>query len=573
MSAPLSDNPRIRAQRLIRLAAARTNLLFAGTRIEVRGQGETARALRSVLGGFGARLAGSDRARLVFLAEEGTVEPRALAAEFNAAEGEVPTLLVSDDPGTRISRALTARGWTGTELRAGVVGFIREGRAIAVIETFSTSGADNADARIDWAWSAMPATQALAEDLATSGLLRGRRVGVSLVLEPKTAALALALRDTGAEVAVFSAASETDPAVAAALGARGVRVFAPAGHADTPPVTDADNAAGILEWSPDLLIDDGSHLVRLAHTERRGALGTLRGAAEETTSGVRPLVEMAAEGELRIPVIAVNDARTKGLFDNLHGTGQSCVLAIADLLDPVGNPGRTLPRRDVIGATWLVIGFGPVGQGVARHAAALGARVLVLDRDPVRALAAAHDGYGVIASIDDPELDIVDVVVSATGVWHTVGLDLLARVREDTVIAVAGGIDDEIALDDARAAGWTVRRVEPDLSAWSAPASPAKIVYVLADGGGVNYTAAEGNPIEVMDLSFATQLVALRQLCRGGLEPGLHPIDTAAEAEVAALVLEQRMGRTAVTVPTDPGRAGGAAQHWSTHRYRAEPSA
>ncbi|WP_245992049.1 adenosylhomocysteinase [Mycetocola lacteus] len=570
MSAPLSDNPRIRAQRLIRLAAARTNLLFAGTRIEVRGHGDVAEALRGVLSGFGVRLGGTDRARLVFLADDGTADPRALAAEFAVAAGETLTLLVSDDPNTRISRALTARGWAGAELRAGVVGFAREGRAIGAIEMFVTPGADNADDRIDWAWTAMPATHALADDLSGSGLLRGRRVGVSLVLEPKTAALALALRDTGAEVAVFSAVSETDPAVAEALSARGVRVFAPGGAGSAE--TDADNAAGILDWHPDLLIDDGSHLVRLAHTERRGTLETLRGAAEETTSGVRPLVEMAAEGELRIPVIAVNDARTKGLFDNLHGTGQSCVLAIADLLDPVENPGRTLPRRDVIGAVWLVIGYGPVGQGVARHAAALGAQVLVLERDPVRALAAAHDGYGVVSSIADPEVDTVDVVVSATGVWHTVGLDLLTRVREDTVIAVAGGIDDEIALDDAHAAGWTVRRVEPDLSAWSAPATPAKIVYVLADGGGVNYTAAEGNPIEVMDLSFATQLVALRQLCRDGLEPGLHPIDTAAEAEVAALVLEQRMGRTAVDIPTDPGRVGGAAQHWSTHRYRSESS-
>ncbi|WP_245982225.1 adenosylhomocysteinase [Mycetocola tolaasinivorans] len=566
----LSDNPRIRAQRLIRLAGSRTNLLFAGTRVEVRGSGELADAVRETLRGFGARMRGTDRPRLVFVTDDLANNPRALAAEYGVAAGGIPTLLVSDEPSARISRVLTTRGWAASELRAGVVGFSREGRVIAVIEAAVEPGADNADSRIDWAWSAMPATAALAAELSSSGLLSGRRIGVSLVLEPKTAALAVALTDAGAEVAVFSADSETDPAVAAALSARGVRVCAPGGAGAA--ATDAENAAAILDWAPDLLIDDGSHLVRLAHTERRGTLDTLRGAAEETTSGVRPLVEMAAEGELTIPVIAVNDARTKGLFDNLHGTGQSCVLAIADLLDPVAHPARTLPLRDILGARWLVIGFGPVGQGVARHAAALGADVSVLDRDPVRALAAAHDGYGVLSNIDDSELTEIDVVVSATGVWHTVDLALLERVAADTVVAVAGGIDDEIALDDARDAGWSVREITPQVSAWSAPERPERTVYVLADGGGVNYTAAEGNPIEVMDLSFATQLVALRQLSNGGLEPGLHPIDTAAEAEVAGLVLEQRMGRTTLALQATPDRAGGAAQHWSTHRYRATPA-
>src|SRR5690606_37354293 len=194
------------------------------------------------------------------------------------------------------------------------------------------------------------------------------------------------LADAGCEVALFSAVSETDPEVAAELAADGrVSVFAPTGAVsrDAAARLDVEHAAAILDWAPEYLIDDGSHLIRLAHTERPSALEHLRAAAEETTSGVRPLREMAAEGSLRVPVIAVNDARTKTDFDNLVGTGQACVLAIADLLDGADSAGgdrRQDGYRGITGTRWAVIGYGPVGVGTARFAAALGARVTVVER-------------------------------------------------------------------------------------------------------------------------------------------------------------------------------------------------
>ena len=427
----------------------------------------------------------------------------------------------------------------------------------------------SAAARIAWAATGMPATAALAArlgakraDAALGGA--GLRIGVSLVLEPKTAAFARVLADAGCAVAVFSAVSETDPEIAAELARdERIAVFAPtAAVADTALETDAAHAAAILDWSPDLLIDDGAHLVRLAHTERPAAVATLLGAAEETTSGVRPVREMAALDELRIPVIAVNDAHTKTDFDNRIGTGQSCVFAIADVLD--GAAPR--PYAGIAGSRWAVIGYGPVGQGVAQFAAALGAEIVVVEQDPVRALLAIHDGHE--AAPGASALPNADVVVSATGVWHTLGSEAMATLRDGAVVAVAGGIDDEIALDDMRSAGWSKREIGPGIAAWRGPGTePVHGVRVLAAGGGINYTAGEGNPIEVMDLSFATQIAALMRLLETSPAPGVHLLSAADEHLVAEAALIARGG--GVDPASNSARTGGAAQPWRVHRYRA----
>ncbi len=425
----------------------------------------------------------------------------------------------------------------------------------------SPRGTD-AMARIAWAARGMPATAQLAAKLRQATGAAELRLAVSLVLEPKTAAFTIALAEAGLTVAVFSAVSETDPEVAAALAATGkVTVFAPCA-----PVADADaarldaaHAAAVLAWGPELLIDDGSHLIRLAHTEHPRTLATLRAAAEETTSGVRPLREMAAAGELRIPVIAVNDARTKTGFDNLIGTGQSCVFALADVWDRADSS-----YRGIAGTRWAVLGYGPVGQGVARFAAALGATVTVVEQDPVRALAAVHDGFA--AETAERALPHADVVMSATGVWHTLDRDGFALLAPGTVVAVAGGIDDELALDTLAAEGWQGLPVGPRVTEWRAPGQAAG-PRVLAEGGGVNYSAGEGNPIEVMDLSFATQLAALSRLLSGGLAAGVHVLAPEDEQRVARAALRARGG--AADTAAALGRPGGAAQPWRVHRYHS----
>lgn len=421
---------------------------------------------------------------------------------------------------------------------------------------------DDAASKIEWAARGMPTTARLARSLSDER--PPVRIAVSLVLEPKTAAFALALADAGCEVAVFSAVSETDPHVAQALAADGrVRVFAPTTSPDDTDAAriDAAHARAVLEWGIDYLIDDGSHLIRLAHTEHPDVLRSLRGAAEETTSGVRPLREMVAQQALRIPVIAVNDARTKTDFDNLIGTGQSCVFAIADCAESAAGEAY----RGMWGTRWTIFGYGPVGVGVARFASALGAEVTVVERDPVRALSALHDGFEARQSKEG--LARADVIVSATGVWHTIDAAALASIPPGAVVAVAGGIDEEIALNDLQAAGWTPRHLTRDVDEWCPP-DGGQGILVLAGGGGVNYSAAEGNPIEVMDLSFATQIAALARLMREDLPAGVHTILAEDERLVAAIALEVRGGTTDPEPPTH--RPGGAAQPWTVHRYRHE---
>ncbi|MEJ6490039.1 adenosylhomocysteinase [Leucobacter sp. USCH14] len=461
----------------------------------------------------------------------------------------------------RAGEAADRTGGTGLEPARGLAGL-----TVGLDGSMHSHRGISADSRIAWAAAGMPATARLAEQLGAGATRRGVRIGVSLVLEPKTAAFARLLADAGCSVAVFSAVSETDPEIAEELARdERIAVFAPrkADHGRPASIVDAEHAAAILDWGPEYLIDDGAHLIRLAHSERPAALSRLHGAAEETTSGVRPVREMEALGDLRIPVIAVNDARTKTDFDNLIGTGQSCVFAIADVLDDAN---EVLPYSGIAGARWAVVGYGPVGQGVARFAAALGAEVVVVEQDPVRALTALHDGHE--AAPRETALARADVVVSATGVWHTVDAHAMSMLRDGAVIAVAGGIDDEIAIDEMRATGWAEREIAPSVSEWRAPAPhDDRAVLVLAQGGGVNYTAGEGNPIEVMDLSFATQVAALVRLMKPGAAAGVHRLSESDERRVAAAALEARGGG----VDPEPRmkRAGGAAQPWAVHRYRS----
>lgn len=217
--------------------------------------------------------------------------------------------------------------------------------------------------RIAWAGRSMPVLRRVSDRLTADGSLSGIRVGISLVLEPKTANLALALQSAGAEVIVHCWASSTDQQVAAELRETGLRVFA-----DRSADDDEDQriARAFLDTAPDIIIDDGASLIRLAHREYPELVKKMIGASEETTSGVRPLRVMHDEGALRIPVIAVNDAAPKYLFDNVYGTGQSCVMAFLDITN-----------LHLAGRSVVVVGYGWVGMGVARFAAALGARVIV----------------------------------------------------------------------------------------------------------------------------------------------------------------------------------------------------
>ncbi|MDO4259281.1 MAG: adenosylhomocysteinase [Actinomycetaceae bacterium] len=409
--------------------------------------------------------------------------------------------------------------------------------------------------RIAWARTHMPVTSRAVADLKSAApSLQDLRIGLSLVLEPKTAVLALLLAEAGADVSVFGHANEVRADVADELRTQGLAVFADP-HATREE--EAQLAQDFLARSQQILLDDGSHLIRRAHQADLAptALATMIGAAEETTSGLRPLRTM--EADLRIPVVASNDARSKTLFDNAYGTGQSCLFTTLDLLDPDGR------GVDLRGKRVVVAGYGDVGRGFARLVRALGADSAVAELDPVRALQAQMDGC-TIGELTELAAS-ADWIVSATGVADTISLEVLQAARDGAVIFVIGGVDGEVAWADAVAAGatweedprravehlWIPTAVFPrdeggaPLAA-SAPdkthANTARRLTILDRGECLNCTAGEGNPIEIMDLSFAVQVAALRYLLTASptphpLPPGLHPLPVEADNAVAAAAL------------------------------------
>jgi adenosylhomocysteinase len=286
---------------------------------------------------------------------------------------------------------------------------------------------------------------------------------------------------------------------------------------------DEELAREFLRTGPDILLDDGASLIRLAHREFPDLVATMLGAAEETTSGVRPLRVMHESGELHLPVIAVNDARTKYLFDNVYGTGQSCVMALLDITN-----------LQLAGRVAVVVGFGPVGQGVARYAAALGARVIVAEIDPIRALQAAHEGYDVRSLRD--AAPAAEVVFAATGIAGAVTADHLAAMPDGVIVCTAGGGSFELPMAYLDSLG-TSSEVRPAVTEYVLHAG--RKVLVIGHGACLNTAAAEGNPIEVMDLSLSLQALAAECIATTARhwQPGVYSVTSQMETAVAEVRL------------------------------------
>ena len=376
---------------------------------------------------------------------------------------------------------------------------------------------------MDYAQEHMPVTTALLKTLTDETSLDGVRIAVCLILEPKTAVLLRLLQAAGATVGVYCEPESTDQRVADQLRREGIMVQADAGW--TAEQAHQGALRLLDEIRPQIIIDDGASFARLAALERPQLLDDLVGVSEETTSGVRAFEAMRDAGALTFPVIAVNDSILKTGFDNAHGTGETCVTTMQDILG----------ARAFDGARVTVVGYGPVGRGFAMRIRTLGAQVTICDTNPVAALRAVFDGFA--ATDIDKALPQSDIVVSATGVRHTIALEHLRRMRQGTALAVIGGIANEIALDDIPdfhgEPGTRIR----DLAVPEGP-----VIRLLAEGDGVNYTAGGGNPIEIMDLSFAVQVSAVDYLwrTRGTLAPGLHRLDADADRRIAAMALSVR---------------------------------
>ena len=375
--------------------------------------------------------------------------------------------------------------------------------------------------RLDWAGRRMPVLAGLRERYRDTKPLEGRTIGACLHVTAETANLMLALRDGGAEVSLCASNPlSTQDDVAAALVAEGIPVFAIRGEDSE---TYYSHIYSVLDTKPDITMDDGADLVSVLHKDRVDQ--PVMGSTEETTTGVIRLKAMSHDGVLRFPVVAVNDSDTKHLFDNRHGTGQSA-------LDGIIRATNML----IAGKNVVVIGYGDCGRGVADRADGLGANVIVVEVDPVRALSAAMDGHRVMKGMDAAAIG--DVFITVTGNIHVLRGDHFKVMKDGALLANAGHFDVELDLEKLGEMAKERRGLRTNLEEYVL--EDGRRVLVVAEGRLVNLGAAEGHPADVMDMSFANQAMAAEYIVEneGSLEAKVYRLPDHLDAEVARIKLE-----------------------------------
>ncbi|MEM0378643.1 MAG: adenosylhomocysteinase [Thermosphaera sp.] len=378
--------------------------------------------------------------------------------------------------------------------------------------------------KIEWAENHMPVLMLLRRRHREDKPFRNLKIGAVLHVTKETAVLVKAFKDAGAEVLLAgSNPLSTQDDVAASLVEYGVRVYAWRGQT---PEEYYWCLRKIAEERPDIVLDDGADLHALLHAEYPGVAGEVIGGTEETTTGVNRLVAMEKEGVLKYPVIAVNNAYTKHMFDNRYGTGQSTfdgILRATNIL--------------VAGKIVVVAGYGWVGKGIAERARGLGARrVIVVEVDPIRALEAVHDGFEVMKMIEAAPLG--DIFVTATGNKAVIRGEHFELMKDGAILANAGHFNVEIWIPDLEKMSVGKRAIRSNVEEYRL--RDGRRLYLLAEGRLVNLAAAEGHPSEVMDMSFANQFLAVKYLVenRGKLPSRVMnpPIET--DRMVARLKLE-----------------------------------
>jgi adenosylhomocysteinase len=381
--------------------------------------------------------------------------------------------------------------------------------------------------KIDWAAEHSPVLNTVRDRFLKDGTFDGLGVGVALPIEAKTAYLTAVLAEAGAEVALASPGPFfVQDDVAAALAERGVTVYASSENdpedADRELERALDRAANDRDA---VLIDDRAGLVRLAHTTRRELLGRIRGASEETTSGVARFRAMEREGILEFPAIAANDARCKYLFDNRYGTGQSTLTAIMQNTNLM-----------IGGKRLIVLGYGWCGKGIAHYAAGLGARVSVCEVDPVRGLEAYADGFDVLPAVDAAEIG--EIFVTATGSTDVLTAQHFERMRDGAILANAGGVDVEIDVEGLASAATGAREVRRNVEEFTT--ENGRRLYLVGRGMVVNLTAGDGHPVEIMDLTFAIQALCAHRLANehASMENRVHLLPKEIDDEVARTKLD-----------------------------------
>jgi adenosylhomocysteinase len=378
--------------------------------------------------------------------------------------------------------------------------------------------------RIEWADRQMPVLTAIRERFEREQPLAGYRLAACLHVTSETANLARTLDAGGADVVLCASnpLSTQDDVAAALVAEFGIPVFAIRGE-DEQTYYSHINAA--VDHRPQLTMDDGADVIGVLHSERREQLSEIVGGTEETTTGVVRLRALEAEGKLAFPVVAVNEADTKHLFDNRYGTGQSTVDGIIRATNVL-----------LAGRKFVVAGYGWCGRGVAMRARGMGAHVIVTEVEPLRALEAVMDGYEVMAM--ERAAEIGDIFVTATGDKDVIARRHLERMKDGAILANTGHFNVEIDIPALRGLAESSEPARPNVEAFTL--ADGRRLYLVADGRLVNLSAAEGHPAAVMDMSFANQALAAEYVVAnaGALEPRVYGVPEEIDREIARLKLE-----------------------------------
>jgi len=381
--------------------------------------------------------------------------------------------------------------------------------------------------RTEWAANEMPVLRILEQRFAREKPLAGFRIGACLHVTTETVNLVRTLLAGGAQVAVCASnpLSTQDDAAACLVKEMGVSAFAIRGEDSD---TYYQHINSVLDAKPQITMDDGADLVTTLHTKRRELIGGVIGGTEETTTGVIRLRSMEREKVLAYPIIAVNDADTKHLFDNRYGTGQSTVDGIVRATNLL-----------MAGKKFVICGYGWCGRGVAMRARGMGAHVIVTEVNALRALEAVMDGYQVMPIADAARVG--DVFVTLTGDTSVLRKEHFEVMKDGAVLANSGHFDVEIDIPALAAMAKQRRAIRPSVEEFLL--ADGRRLFLLAEGRLVNLAGAEGHPAAVMDMSFANQALSVAYLAREGkgLEKKVYPVPKALDEQVASLKL-QAMG-------------------------------
>ncbi|MBM3707544.1 MAG: adenosylhomocysteinase [Actinobacteria bacterium] len=378
--------------------------------------------------------------------------------------------------------------------------------------------------KIEWAANDMPVLAGIKDDFAKNKPLKGAVVGACLHVTSETANLMITLKAAGAEAFLCASnpLSTQDEVAASLVKDCGISVYAIKGEDNK---TYYRHINSVLDKAPHVSMDDGADLISTVHSERRELIGRVLGGTEETTTGVLRLKTMERKGVLEYPIVAVNEAKTKHLFDNRYGTGQSTIDGILRATNVL-----------LAGKKFVVIGYGWCGRGVAMRAKGMGANVIIVEVDPLRALEAKMDGYDVMHSKEAAKVG--DIFLSVSGNINVIGENILSKCRDNVIVANSGHFDAEIDLQYLKKNSKAVKKARPFIQQYVL--KDGRRINVLTEGRLVNLGAAEGHPASVMDMSFANQALSVKYIYQGSskLEKKVYPVPEEIDRRIAQLKLE-----------------------------------